>query len=524
VPFELTPTLEQNFESLVYVAINRQGSALQQLAHIRVSVSARLRAAATLLNLNTSCYELVERVATIPAADILQDGRYTVSVREQGENDGIRYPSIWSHTDALDLQDGQPGKVPMSFLPTRLGQHDVQLILQHVATGTQLCYQISGKSAPAAPNAVLHWNCQLSKPKAEGIDIPFINSARRLAFSTISKATAGKTNVSARQSHSAGDKLNAIALKARITGCPQASCPDDVVLTSGQDADTAVTTLPITFTPVAVGSYTFTVTLQGSGDTRVFEVHADVCDGSHSNSACKAAPDVPVNVAASQYNPCSTARAYDVEVSGDACFVLLTSASITVEPQSEGQCLVQFQSSTKGTFTGTLTIIDKLSQATSTVQLHGTCQLERSTAPASATSSHHRMPVQLPEVTPFAPLESACDEPDDSDGLESASGSPTPLVDLGWQLREEPPMVVVGATEAFGCTIFNGTLQERRVRCSIEGSAFALIKPKRGLLKIGVHQEREIVVAVTPTAMMETTARLLVHDVDSDEVRTLSRL
>lgn len=387
----------------------------------------------------------------------------------------------------------------VSFLPTRLGPHSVILVLQHKETSAQVAFLVQGHSAPAEPNAVLTWQCELSSPKEQAIKVPYVNAARREAFTHISRATAHLTNVRPPQTDSVANENSVLHLKAKINGCPHATCPDEVVLMSSDKMDNTSTNLPIDFHPVAVGTYNFTVTLQGSGDTRVFKVIAHVVEAKKLNLACKSEIDDESYLEAAIYNPCSSAREFEARMSGNSAFSLDNKSRFRVKAHTETTLRVKFKPVDEGVFFGTLEVIDVLVGIAHNYSLHGVCELHKM---RSASSSVHEID-PLPVSALDLPLE-GLPESVKSDFSDTECDAETTN---DWVCQSEIAFAQVNDMHGVVVEVESGSLGETTIEIGIEGDdddVFAILKPRRKTFECFF---RMIVLTVTGSSYVASSSK-----------------
>lgn len=477
VPVRYLSEREEVAEGVVYGTAIRTGSAHQQYFHVRLSARVQLtpKTASAGFNFNTSCYaELVKKMA-LKSRDFPQRGVFRVTCRPLDAGDGFLYPAFWCHVDSVDVGEEDVPLV-VSFLPTRLGVHDAHLVFEHVDSGAQYSLAIQGVSKPAAPNAVLTWQCELSAPQTHVIKVPFVNGARREAFTHISRATAQLKNVTLPQ---LGEKRRAselLHLKTKVSGCPHALCPPELTLKSAdQDKDEASAELPVEFKPVAVGTYSFSVTLQGSGDTRVFRIIAHVVEAKKVNLACKAVVGSSSTLEAVLYNPCSSERTFRAGISGSGVFSLSHVSTFCVPACSEHVIDVRFEPTEEGVFYGTLLAHDELVGVAHTFSIHGVCEQHKSRLSLVSTASEDHREVVRPAVPlvedhlekDFAALSAADEEPEE---------------DSEWICEAEMAFAKVDDVYGLIAHVSSGTRSAVPVTIRITGddaSAYALLKPRK---------------------------------------------
>lgn len=362
-----------------------EDSAHQIIVPLVLEADVLVRPGTTAMTLTTRCYEL-QRGDLLVRNPHSEPMRLQVQLLELTEDrveerdPGGAYPAFWSPTSTMTVPPTASALLPLNFLPTRLGVHQLAVLLTDVTRGTQTCLGVTGHSEQPEALACLKSYNDLKRPHLGEIRVPHVNEARREALSLISRATSRLNNMQAFSPPCAEREAQPVTLSVSVVGCPHASAPSTVVLMPGTppDKDAGGGVVPLTFQPVAPGTYAFDVTLTGPEDIRVYHVEADVVESINARLQAKTDVGEITELSAVITNVCRSPHDYSVQLTGHRAFVLKSPAAFTLEGSQEGSVEVLFQSGDEGVYHATLVVTDVKAKCHSRYSLHGTVERARS--------------------------------------------------------------------------------------------------------------------------------------------------
>lgn len=411
---------QQGCQATVFCVGRVQDSAHELFLPVVVKAEVLARPASTHLTLTTRCYEQCTEMLTVRnacAAEAVLEVHLlelTEDRLSERETEGA-YPSFWSRTERLTVAANATGSIPISFLPTRLGTHQLAVLVTDTERGTQQCLGVVGLSEQPEPLGVFKSYNDLRNPRLQPIRVPHVNEARREALSVLSRATSGLSNLQRFSPPSARLKTGPVQLAVRVQGCPHVTAPASVEIvpatrdgdpesngnprgrsgsSSGNSSGDIVRRrgggeVPLTFQPLAAGTYSFDLTLTGPEDTRVYRLEADVVEALTTRLQAKVEPGETHVFKAVVSNVCRSTHTYGVELTGHPAFATGAHRTFEVSAGKDATLHVSFTSQDVGAYHATLIVTDVRADSNSRFSLHATVERARASSRGRSSRRAH---------------------------------------------------------------------------------------------------------------------------------------
>ena len=389
---------EHAYEGTLLCVGRVQDSAHLLLVPLRVTADVLARPGATHLSMTTRCYEsrtanlMVRNPHTTPTTYRVRLVELTEDRQSERETEG-QYPSFWTRTEVLTVPEKGSAAIPISFLPTRLGTHQLAVVIADDAQGSEQCYGVTGISEQPEPLGTFKSYNDLRSPRLQPIQVPLVNEARREALSILSRATSGLSNLQNFSPSTAKVESQSVLLNVGVQGCSHVTAPPAVELhpaKKGSGRRRAGGEVPLTFQPLAAGTYTFDLTLTGPEDTRVYRVEADVVEALNTRLQSRVEPEETTVFRAPITNVCRSRHTYGVELTGHPAFAYQGPQTFQLEPGEERTVEVPFVSDEVGAYHATLTVTDVRADSHSRFSLHANVEQARQSSRTRLSHRRHR--------------------------------------------------------------------------------------------------------------------------------------
>ena len=342
------------------------------------------KAAASALTMEAKCYHQQTAALTVTRPS-RSSTSCTVKTMETDENGEVVYPhcpSLWVEQNTVAFSSSQSqATLAVHFLPTRLGPHNLCVVIADPNTGREKCYGVHAQALTPEPLKSLSFATALQKSTCFELEVPYTNETRRQALSSISLATAQLTNVPPTKGRPPHLLPQAVDLNVDIKGCNFVHAPAILRLEPAEQTPSTPVRrtsmvaaqsnrLCLDFCPVAAGSYTFDVHLTGPEDVRVYRVHVDVTEAVELDASTATAVNTTSSIPLCMNNPCDKAHEYDIALDGDAA-VFACPDRVVLEPHEQHTIMVTFSPRSEGDHTALVRVTDLQTRVESTYKLTG---------------------------------------------------------------------------------------------------------------------------------------------------------
>ena len=398
VTFQITlpARREQNYEGTLLCVGRVQDSAHLIIVPLRVNAEVLARPATTHLSLTTRCYEsrmgnlMLRNPHSAPTVYRVRFIELTEDRQAERETEG-HYPSFWTPTEEVQVPEKGSAAISINFLPTRLGVHQLAVVVTDAERGSEVCFGVTGVSEQPEPLGTFKSYNDLRNPRLQPIQVPLVNEARREALSALSRATSGLTNLQNFRPSATQVESQIVLLGVTVQGCPHVTAPHTVELRSAKkegDCRRAGGEVPLTFQPLAAGTYTFDLTLTGPEDTRVYRVEADVVEALSTRLQSRVEPEESTVFKAPITNVCRSRHTYGVQLTGHPAFAYEGPQTFQLEPGEERTVEIPFVSDEVGAFHATLAVTDVRADSHSRFSLHANVERARQSSRTRVTHRH----------------------------------------------------------------------------------------------------------------------------------------